>query len=187
MYTIHLNATPHNSDNSIIFVQIKHLNINHPSQRGSRNLMQQNNTTVHIVSLGEISLINFTIFTYFTHFGACPQPPDVLADLVRLWCMNTVEAIFEHETQDIQTSRGVNLGRVFACLHVFATSFKVLLERVASDEGMAGGSCAEWKALPNQISLPYNKWKWKVKYHFPKSNGTIFSFLHTMIVDWPQR
>ena len=57
--------------------------------------------------------------------------------------MNTVAAIFEHETQDTDTRRGVNLGRVFACLHVFATSFKVLLERVASDEGMAGGSCAE--------------------------------------------
>ena len=57
--------------------------------------------------------------------------------------MNTVEAIFEHETQDTDTRRGVNLGQVFACLHVFATSLKVLLERVASDEGMAGVSCAE--------------------------------------------
>ena len=57
--------------------------------------------------------------------------------------MNTVEAIFEHETQDIQTSRGVNLGRVFACLHVFATSLKAAFERVVSDEGMAGGSRVE--------------------------------------------
>ena len=38
--------------------------------------------------------------------------------------MNTVETIFEPESQDIDTSGGVNLGRVFACLHVFATSLK---------------------------------------------------------------
>ena len=57
--------------------------------------------------------------------------------------MNTVEAIFEHETQDTHTRRGVNLGRVFACLHVFATSLKAAFERVVSDEGMAGGSRVE--------------------------------------------
>ena len=57
--------------------------------------------------------------------------------------MNTVETIFEPESQDIDTSGGVNLGRVFACLHVFATCFKAALERVASDEGMTEGSSVE--------------------------------------------
>ena len=66
--------------------------------------------------------------------------------------MNTVETIFEPESQDIDTSGGVNLGRVFACLHVFATSFKAAWE--GSDEKMTEGRGAEWKVLPNQISHP---------------------------------
>ena len=86
-----------------------------------------------------------------------PLGLDVLADLVRLWCMNTVEAIFEQEIQDIDTSGGVNLGRVFACLHVFATSFKAAWE--GGDEKMTEGRGAEWKVLPNQIWLPYDQWK----------------------------
>ena len=84
-------------------------------------------------------------------------PLNVLADLVRLWCMNTVEAIFKQEIQDIDASGGVNLGRVFACLHVFATSFKAAWE--GGDEKMTEGRGAEWKVLPNQIWLPYDQWK----------------------------